>query len=652
MFDDLVKSFESQIELVKIAFDNQNKAPNYFEVVDAYILVFGKLFNFIMDDLFGMFGMEEEHYKYVKETGKNLTDEEIRRLFSISAIKKSFNTPRLLLLSDDLTKAMAQNSLQQSLLLLTHSFSQISSDTFGYFSFVYYLLRTPSVNPNIRNKIMNVQRFICDLYMNSELYCFPFISYSEQFFFSLRKSSKISTNNFLNLLKKYISTSSINSTLLAKGVIKTVVLENGIQLQFLNKYQGINKGMKIVVLINDFNVEWYYKSYHLASIAKKKNHHVKQDSSDYANLISNSTPFSNSNTTVPIFGISQSFINFREPLLYVILYGLDFAPFTFFHINLYTIGGFFIISRGLSDHVLWSSFMKSNGLGKLNSEQRSCLAERVIEISILSALFGLYDLHANNIMIKILGDDISLSIIDFAYCDDNQAVHSSETLMKNMIQLIDIIKAGNINDIIVFNQSHSFLRFLSKEDYYCIFTNLTVHSRKAFISLFNRINGIINKRSIMVYFEGIINNTPLHELLAGNIHYLSGGFSNYVSFIKHQVDIIRQTMETTIKLDNFFFESSSKERCIGDYLGFTELEAIQRIAPYFFCKEDSTEIRKCKCVAELIEKLNTSISPDCGFKRRHIDRIYSYSINELEIYSQHISDCFNKLSSNPFLQEE
>ena len=76
--------------------------------------------------------------------------------------------------------------------------------------------------------------------------------------------------HILNIFKLYISTSSVDSTLFGKGVIKTVVKENGKQLQFLNKEQGINKGMKIVVLINDFNVEWYFKSYHLASIAKKR----------------------------------------------------------------------------------------------------------------------------------------------------------------------------------------------------------------------------------------------------------------------------------------------------------------------------------------------------------------------------------------------
>jgi len=61
---------------------------------------------------------------------------------------------------------------------------------------------------------------------------------------------------------------------------------------------------------------------------------------------------------MPIFGLNQAFINFREPLLYVIFYGLGFGPFTFFHINLFAIGGFFIISKGLSDNDLWSVFIK------------------------------------------------------------------------------------------------------------------------------------------------------------------------------------------------------------------------------------------------------------------------------------------------------
>ena len=645
IYEDLMTKYATEIEMVKKAFDVQKTIPNYYEVIDAYIMVFGGLFNFCFDDLFNSSDMEEEHFKYVKEIAKELAEDIIRKQFSISAIRKKFNKKRLQNLYDYFEDTICMNSLQKSLLLMTFLFNQIVIESFGYYSFIYYCLRNPSKSPNIRKKIMNAQKLICDLYLNSELYCFPFMSYSEMFFFSLRKSSKVSANNFLNLLETYIPITLVNNGDKALKIIKAVDVENGIHIKFLSKEQGINKGMRIIVETNRSNIEWFYKSYHLASIAKKDKQ-TQHNSSDVVNLLSISTPFSNSNTTVPIFGVSQSFLNFREPLIYVILNALDFAPFTFFHINLYTIGGFFIVSKGLCDYVLWSSFVKSNGIQKLNSIQLSCLSMRIIEISILSASLGLYDLHSNNIMIKIDKNDVNLKIIDFAYCNEHQYVPSNMALINNLNEIIDIIKRDSIDDLICFNESHSFLRFLIHQDYYKIFADMKLHCYEGSLSLIQRINGIINKSSIIFYSEGIIQNNPLHKLLSGESNLSTEVFPNYKDFIIHQVDAIKQTMETTIPIDGFPSESSLKERRICDYIGFTNLESIQKIAPYFFCKEDSEVIRESTNVSTLLEKLNIAVSPGCLFKARHIDRIYDYSINELEIYSQHIVSCFSKIFSH------
>ena len=645
MFEDIVLSFRPQIELVKYSFDSQEKVQDLNDVVEAYISVFGHIFNYIFDDLFGSPGMEEEHYNYIKSLGIKIKNETIPYRFTIGGIRNAFNTESLYILKCRLTEVMFMNSLQKSLQLLNHEFKYIFSNVYGYYSFVYYSLRTTSTKPEIMDKIKKVQRFICDLYLNSELYCFPFMSYAEQFFFAFRKSTKICVNNFLSLILAYIPKYQLHDGNKEDKIIRIIDLENGIQIRFLNKKEGINNGMKIVAMFNNSSVEWYYKSFHLSSIAKKKDHQVRKNSSDFLSVISFSTPFSNSHTTVPIFGLNQAFINFREPLLYVILYGLGFGPFTFFHINLFAIGGFFIVSKGLSDHDLWSVFIKKNGIQKLNEKQRSCLAERILEISILSSSFGLHDLHTNNVMIKIDGDDVSLKIIDFAYCDDNLTVPSIITLKASFYRLIKIIRDGSLEDMINFNHDHSYLRFLSPQDYESIFIDWKLHCCNALESLKNRINGIINKQSIMLYYDEKVGNCPLDELLTGSSEFSMNSFSSFAEFVLYQTNFIRTTMETTIILKDFFYESSSKPRMIYEYIGFTNLESIQRIVPYFFCKEDTKQVKKCNTVDELLVVLGTTVSPDCGFKRRHIDRIYSYSMNEFQKFSHHIVDCFHEIIS-------
>jgi len=131
----------------------------------------------------------------------------------------------------------------------------------------------------------------------------------------------------------------------------------------------------------------------------------------------------------------------------------------------------------------------------------------------------------------------------------------------------------------------------------------------------------------------------------GSSEFSMNSFSNSADIVLYQANIFRTTMETTIILKDFFYESSSKPRMIYECIGFTDLETIQRIVPYFFCKEDTEQIKESNTVDELLVVLGTTVSPDCGFKRRHIDRIYSYSMNELQIFSHHIVDCFHEIIS-------
>lgn len=428
---------------------------------------------------------------------------------------------------------------------------------------------------------------------------------------------------------------------------------NDMQIRFLKKNEGINNGMKIVVSVKNFAVQWYYKSYHLASISEKKGVRTStKDSSDLLSANSLSSPYSNSNTTIPIFGLSKSFINFREPLLYVILHGLDFAPLTFFHINIYTIGGFFIVSKSLEDHVLWSGYIKTNALQYLNEQQRSSLAENIIEVSILSASFGVYDLHSNNVMIKTNRNDISLKIIDFAYCDETQTVPSITILQDNFNQLISILRIGNLEDFINYNLDHSFLRFLTAKDYHSIFTDWSLHCKKAFVSLINRIKNIIHKNSMMIYSEGVIQSRPLALLLSDHKDFPSREFLNFDEFVKYQAEIILTTMEQKIKINESFNDSFSNERLISEYIGFTNFDTIKKIVPYYYCKEDSAIIMECKSIEELLEKLTSTISPECLFKPKHIDRVYSYSKSEFEKYYLYVIDCFHHISSiSMFLHE-
>ena len=274
MFEDIVRGFKPQIELVKYSFDSQKKVRKNQEVVEAYINVFGHLFNYIFDDLFNSPGMEEEHYNYIKSLEIDLNDETNLTIVPIREIRNDFNTDRLIRLEKDLKRAMVMNSLQKSLLLLNHDFKYIFTNVYGYYSFVYYSLITTSAKPEIRDKIKKVQQFICDLYLNSELYCFPFMSFAEQFFFAFRKSTKICVNNFLSLILAYIPKYQLHDGNKEDKIIRLIDLENGIQIRFLNKKEGINNGMKIVAMFNNSSFEWHYKSFHLSSIAKEKDNQI------------------------------------------------------------------------------------------------------------------------------------------------------------------------------------------------------------------------------------------------------------------------------------------------------------------------------------------------------------------------------------------
>ena len=52
MFEDIVHSLKPQIELVKYSFDSQEEVQEFDVVAEAYINVFGHIFNYIFDDLF------------------------------------------------------------------------------------------------------------------------------------------------------------------------------------------------------------------------------------------------------------------------------------------------------------------------------------------------------------------------------------------------------------------------------------------------------------------------------------------------------------------------------------------------------------------------------------------------------------------------
>jgi len=145
---------------------------------------------------------------------------------------------------------MLVNPLNNSLLLLNHEFKYIFSNAYGFYSLVYYSLRNTSTKPEIRDKIKKVQQFICDLYLNSELYCFPFISYEEQFF-CISKINKICVNNFLSLILAYTPKYQLHDGNKEEKIIRLIDLENGIQIRFLNKKEGINNGMKIVAMFNN-----------------------------------------------------------------------------------------------------------------------------------------------------------------------------------------------------------------------------------------------------------------------------------------------------------------------------------------------------------------------------------------------------------------
>jgi len=183
MIVELYQTLTPKIQIVKQAFECQEIVSNYDEVSNSYLFVLVSLYGYILDDLFGTEGMDEEYYKYIRSLNSNCSDEIIRSRFNVHQLKNIFCEDNISPLVRKISRKLSIYSLKKSLSFNIRAFNSIFLDQEGYFSFVYYSLRQPPKDVKMLNKIRKAQRFISDLYLNSDLYCFPLMSMAEQFFF-------------------------------------------------------------------------------------------------------------------------------------------------------------------------------------------------------------------------------------------------------------------------------------------------------------------------------------------------------------------------------------------------------------------------------------------------------------------------------------
>jgi len=511
---------------------------------------------------------------------------------------------------------------------------------FSFFPFFLFILRFHANDNDIKMGVSLLQRAICDLYLNSDLYFLPFMSISELFFVGMRGSKNICANGFARLLLKYIPQYENVEDKSSSDIIKEFFFTDLFSIKFCKKVEGVNSGMRIIIQTDSNQEIWYYKSYHLASVSLKEKDTIHKDTNEKFELAKIKTQYSNSRTTIPIIGIGTAFLSLREPLLCVILHGLNFAPFSFFHVNPYIVGGFYIVSKGLNNYVLWNEFDFDKVIFELNQEQQDCLLRQIIEINILSALLGLYDLHSGNIMVKNEGDFYNIQIIDFAYSYRKEESPNNIELKQYLVDLNKIFH-NNIRSLRSFNTNNSFMSFLSVTVYNHLESRGKVLFESAKQSLVSRIQKIIEIPSVQIYSDLTEQEIPLHQLITDSSIVPNQKCSDYGVFITTQINRITNFLNLEVPVQDNSLDQERKT--MGDLIGFTNLENIKIASRAFFSEKDYLIIANCKTVEDILNTLNSQVSNNCFFRTRHIDRILDFALNEIRLYSTHIIESFDFL---------
>ena len=176
--------------------------------------------------------------------------------------------------------------------------------------------------------------------------------------------------------------------------------DNNIIIRFKSKEVGINLGFILYIIKNEqFNGEekslncFYVKKYHGSIKAGSKNF-KKEDTETF--LSSSSISFNASfNSIIKKSKLEKRKFDLKEPFLYALLNTLNFIPEVKFFINPYTIDGFYIATKSISD--INNRFIPLSKISiGTNKDNDNFLKESLNQIDFISRFLHLRDLHNDN----------------------------------------------------------------------------------------------------------------------------------------------------------------------------------------------------------------------------------------------------------------
>ena len=201
--------------------------------------------------------------------------------------------------------------------------------------------------------------------------------------------------------------------------IEYIYRNNNIIIRFKPKEVGINSGFILYIIKNDNGVEeilncFYVKKYHGSTKAGSKN--FKEEDSEtffYSSPLSFNASF---NSIIKKSKLEKRKFDLKEPFLYALLNLLNFIPDVKFFLNPYTIDGFYIATKSISD--IKNKFISLSKISiGTNKDNDNFLKESLNQTDFISRFLRLRDLHNDNFGFVIEHNKEifkSLAIIDFA----------------------------------------------------------------------------------------------------------------------------------------------------------------------------------------------------------------------------------------------
>ena len=270
-----------------------------------------------------------------------------------------------------------------------------------------------------------------------------------------------------------------------KIIIRFEPKETGINLGFILNIKKIGQSNEQEKIINSFYVKKYYGSTNESSKNFNKNESITFS-------ISSAIKFTASlRSTETKSEWKKRKFDLKEPFLYTLLNLLNFVPEVKFFINPYTIDGFYIATKNISEQK--NRFLSLTNIS-INNNNSNLIKESLNLIDFISRIFRLRDLHNDNFGFVVEQNQNqqvykSLAIIDFAQPKFMESYQISPEKL-----ITDFLKcnySGQINEgIRILNSDEN---FLSETDKYMITSFLKVEEKTRILNGFNSLEQFENR---------------------------------------------------------------------------------------------------------------------------------------------------------------